>query len=326
MTEPLLPQLLTTFDFRCPYCRHANAARLLKATADSLTRTGRTDFRELVTCDSEDGGCDNDFAIRVEATLNFDVQAYALAGLVGLEVEPAHDSDGEPTAAALATNRPDPDLRLWEVTVRHADEPEGNSTEYLNAEQVAARAAREPLFAYALTFGDGDHLKAVSPDNLSEVVIRCQAPELPARFDSFALARRQARRDALSLGSPVEIYFDGEGSFRLYATTPLPVPPPPADFELIQTVEVPVLFKIQTVRDPEEIHAPAGWFVAEVLCDDERANPDLQSHGNSEIYRTAAFPVATEAATAAAHFIRSEFVTLDAEIQSDAEIDDDIQF
>jgi hypothetical protein len=321
MTEPLFPDLLTTFDVRCPYCRHLNTFRIQPGQAASLARSGRTNFRDLMTCENEGGGCDFVSVIEVEAKIVFDVTTLPLAG-VGLEVEPAHDSDGAPTVRALA-ERPEPfDARVWSLRTRAADEP-GDSTHSFNVAELQAAAKSSPLYALALTMRGDDKLHFTSTEGLISYAFECYEPEESERFFSFVLARREARRRALNAGAPVEIYFDGEG-FRLYRTRPLPVPPPAPDFEHVATVEVPVLFRITTTRIGvhSTIDAPEGYHFAEVFCDDERANPDLQRHGNSEVFRSEPWPTPEEAVRAAANFIRSEFAALDAVIEAPFPLED----
>jgi hypothetical protein len=179
MTDPR-PDLLTTFDVRCPYCRHANRLRISNVSADSLTRIGRTNFRELVTCDSEAGGCDSDFAIQVEATVVFDVKTVALAG-VGLEVEPAPDSDGEPTVAALMAHPAPADFRVWTLKTKGENEPGGGETEHFNAAQLAEMVPRagRPLAALALTMRGGDSFEFTSVEGLITYHFTCYEPAEP---------------------------------------------------------------------------------------------------------------------------------------------------
>lgn len=214
------------------------------------------------------------------------------------------------------------DLRLWEVKTRQADDPEGDSTEYLNAEQVAARAKTSPLYALALTMRGDDSLKLVSADDCADVQIKCTEPEEAERFDSFTLARREARARALRTGSNQEVRFDGS-RFRVYSDQCFP--PAPIDFERVTTVEPPVVFRIQasTIGPHSTVDGPQRWSVAEVFCDDSRANPDLQAHGESLIYGTKPFQTPEAAALDAAEWIRAEFPTLDAEIQSPFDVEDD---
>ena len=285
----------------CPYCQHKNGFRIQENFGRQLTNALAASETRLVNCDVENGGCDREFLLRVRAEVVFNVEAFAVRGMY---------PDAELQEA-------EPDRRVWEVKIRHADDPEADSTEYLTAEQVAARAKTQPVYALALTFRGDDKLHVVSPDNFCEVNIRCTEPEESERFDSFRRARHVARERALSSGSPVEIYFDGEGSFRLYRVEPLPVPPPASSFELVATVEVPVPFKIQTVQLGAGASAgPENYFVAEVHSDDSRANPGLQEHGNSELFLTEPFEREVDAARAAAEWVHSEFPTLDADIQS----------
>lgn len=311
LTAPQPPRL-TPFEFGCPYCQHVNRVRLQQPQADQLARAGRlVRFRDLVSCDSEEGGCDRDFVISVDAELRFDVKSFPIRGL-------------DRNADLLAPD-PAPDLRVWILKTTGADEPGGGETEHFDAaqlEEMVPRAGR-PLAALALTMRRGDSFEFVSVEGLITYRFECYEPEESDRFASFLLAKREARRRALNSGSPVEIYFDGE-DFRLYRTNPLPLPPPAPDFERILTVEVPVLFRIQTQRVGvhSTIDAPEGWSVAEVFCDDERANPDLQQHGNSDIFRTQPFQTPEAAALEAAEWIRAEFEgKFDFEIESPFDVE-----
>jgi hypothetical protein len=159
-----------------------------------------------------------------------------------------------------------------------------------------------------LTFAGGDKLDVVSPNNLVEVNIRCTEPEEAERFDSYRAAYREARARALRIGAAVEIYFDGEGSFRLFRTDPLPLPPPPPTFERVFVVETPVVFKVELKRNRER-----QTVAAEVHCNDNRANVGLQDHGETLVFITEEFPDddvstgnAREAVVDAVAWIRAE--------------------
>jgi hypothetical protein len=295
------------FEVPCPYCQHTNRFRLKPEAANSLAASGRVAITELIACDVEEGGCDKNFVFEASAAATFTVKTFALAG-VG-------DSD---TRAAE-------DLRLWTVKTRHADDPEADSTSYLDAADVKRRAPSHNLYALALEMGDGDSLKFVSVSGLVSFDISCQAPEAPSAFDSFRAARHAAREAALRTGVAHTVGFTPGDGFRVYGDRDIPIPPPPSTFEEVLRVEPPVVFRIQTTRVGihSTVDAPEGYFFAEVFCDDSRANPDLQSHGNSEIFRSAARPRPEDAARDAAEWIRGEFPTLDAEIQSPFDVEED---
>lgn len=292
----------------CPYCQHKNNFKIQEVFGRQLTNGRFASETKLVTCDNETGGCDRDFVVRVRAEVVFTVEAFPVRGL-----DPAADAE---------LSDSDPDRRLWEVKIRHADDPEGDSTEYLSPEQVAERARRQPLYALALSFADGDKLEVVSPNNLVEVKIRCTEPEEAERFDSYRAAYSEARRRALNSGAPVEIYFDGEGSFRLFRTDPLPLPPPAPSFERVAVVETPVLFTIEF----DKHNADAGQTRVEVHCNDRRANVGLDGHGETLVYYSEAFPAGAEgereAVRDAVSWIHSEHGQLDVEIQAPFDLTD----
>jgi hypothetical protein len=108
----------------CPYCEHKNTFKIQDNFGRQLTNSRFASETKLVTCDNETGGCDRDFIVRARAEVVFNVEAFPVRGLY----PDAELPDSEP------------DRRLWEVKIRHADDPEANSAEYLNAEQVAERA------------------------------------------------------------------------------------------------------------------------------------------------------------------------------------------
>lgn len=282
----------------CPYCRHLNRGRLTPTQDKSLTASGRVTFRALMTCDNEEGGCDRAFVIRVGAEIHFDVDAFAIRGL-----DPAADDDARADA---------PDLRVWQLTTKAADEPR-DQLHAFNVAEIRAMVKGSPLYALAAEMRGGDKLDFVSVEGLISYHFECFEPEDGEGFASFVLAKREARRRALRTGSPVEIYFDGE-RFWLYLTTPASYPPPPSDFEEVIRVEPPVVFKIRVDR-LGETGATAGFegmYSADVDCDDRRANPDFQNHGNATIWQSPTpFANPEDAGRDAADWIRSEFPELD---------------
>jgi hypothetical protein len=297
----------------CPYCRHVNRGFLSAEVQKSLGAHGSTADRKLVNCDVEEGGCDREFFVNARAVAVFTVETFPIRGLY-----PDADADSDDA----------PDLRVWTLRTRAADEP-GDSTHSFNAAELQARAPSSPLYALALTMRGDDKLHFTSSEGLVSYDFECFEPEESDRFCSFVLARREARRRAINSGAPVEIYFDGENAFRLYRTNPFPVPAPPADFEHVATVEAPVVFRIMLDRQ----QAGEGRVSAEVHCDDLRANSDLQKRFDSdEVERTLIFYADSapdneagirETVEHAAAWIRSEFPTLDAEIEAPISLEED---
>lgn len=293
----------------CPYCLHRNKRRIQDNEAKQLQAGGFAHLRELVACDNEDGGCDRDFYVRVRFEVVFHVETLPIRGL-DRDADDAADDDA-------------PDLRVWQLKTKAADEP-GEQLHAFNvaelSEMAGARGTR-PLYALALTMRGGDKLEFHSVEGLVSYYFECFEPEESDRFHSFELARREARRRSVNAGSEWEIYFDGE-RFRLYSVKPLPVPPPPDDFELVARVEVPVVFRIEF--DPR--NADAGQTRVEVHCNDNRANPGLQDHGETLVYYSDAFPAGTEgereAVRDAVSWIHSEHGKLDVEVQAPFDLSD----
>lgn len=297
----------------CPYCKHPNGGRLKEQTRAALNKNGHVRDRVLVNCYSDDGGCDRDFVVQLSAHTVFTVGVFPLLG-----VDAAADEAARAEAPA--------DLRVWTLVTRAADEP-GDPTDSFNAAQLEEMSGRgrRPLYALALEMRDGDKLAFVSVEGLVSYHFACYEPEPEDAFDSFALARREARRRSLQVG-PVEIYFDAR-RFRLYPADPNRIPQPPADFEHVATVEPPVVFRVELDRSPD---AGEGKVAAEVLCDDVRGNPDLlnrpdEPDGRPLIFYSDTFDAAHERAAVreAVEWIRREFPKLDFEIQAPFEIDED---
>lgn len=287
------------FFARCPYCGHENREGISPATAEQLARAGTARVEALSYCDEEDGGCGEVFALRTKISLAFAVEVFALAGR-----QTVADKDAKPE-----------DRRRFDVHTKHADDPEANRRDSgIPADRLSSFLSGAML-ALALEMQDADSLKFVSSFGLVSFSVICEEPEEPdtpdaARFDSYSAARLVASETARLTGSTQEIYFH-VGAFYVFPANPLPIPPPPADAEFVLTVEPAVTFKLET-RQTQEADPAKGLpplYVADVLCDDERANPRFQEHGESIIYTTGPNFSPEAACLEAAEWIRSEFPT-----------------